>query len=144
MGTPNPAAPSLGHPSSRCLLVCASQLLLAPSQDPPAPTGSLGHPLLHFHLPVCSCSEQRGNLWAVVKGRDGERGEGQGWEERRGGTGTSLDKVRRLWSGLSRQQGGEQAAWPLLFSPPALCAPWSANTASPQPQTPSRCRHCRG
>lgn len=46
-------------------------------------------------------------------------GEGQGWGEWRGSTGTSLNKVWRLWNGLSMQQGWEQAVWPLLFSPPA-------------------------
>lgn len=60
----------------------------------------------------------------MVKGRDRKRAEGQGWEERRGSTGTSLDKVWRLWGGLGMQQGGEQPAWPLLFSPTLhLCSP---------------------
>lgn len=36
MGTLAPAGPSLGHPSSHYLLVCAPQLLLAPFQDPPS------------------------------------------------------------------------------------------------------------
>lgn len=53
MGTPAPAGSSLGHPSSHGLLVCAVQMLLAPFQVPPAPTGFLsGHSLLHSHLPV--------------------------------------------------------------------------------------------
>lgn len=75
MGTPAPAGSSLRHPSSHCLLVCAPQLLWAPFYVPQAPTGLLGHPLLHLHCPVCSCSGLRGDSWAVVKGRDGKRGE---------------------------------------------------------------------
>lgn len=126
MGTPAPVGSSLGHPSSHYLFVCAVQMLLAPFQVPPAPTGFLsGHPLPHFHPRVCSCSGQRGASWAGVKGRDGKRGEeaqAHPWI-RCGGCGV----------GSACSRDGSR-----------LCGLCFADTASPQPQIPSHCRHCRG
>lgn len=81
-----------------------TQLLLAPFQVPQAPTGLLGHPLLHFHCPVCSCSGLRGDSWAVVKGRDGKRGEE-----------AQAHPWLREWARFAAGMG----AWPLLFSLPA-------------------------